>query len=313
MLRSNGPQVRGHAVGLLDLFLGSSRDEPEPDGSLRLNPDIDRPLKCLQILYPFPLAGLRIDPQRVVRGLRAYHPWLAGARCELALASDAPFGLAGWDDHVMKLVGFSQPLSVEAVERCVRPAHYAAELRMLARKHQSHIQLYYAGFHKSPLEQYVALAALAGVLSAWGAIVVLNENAQTSVPAEVLTAAQFLGDRLELLRTLPLATLYMGFVKMELAGCDGVWMRTHGGALMGLPDLAYCADGHQQGALVFDLFASTLNYLLTAGEQFEIGHTMQFGSELYFRIRAPEANEEFLEREGGLFVLERIKPHEIDA
>lgn len=299
-------------MGFFDGWLRRPPEDDRSDGPLVLNPAVERPLKGLQLLFPGRLRDLGLSASRISRGLRAYHPWLSSARCELNTADrDAPFGLAGWDDHVVKIVCFSHPLDSDIVERCVRPAHYAAELRQLARRHRSHVLLYYAGYHRSALEQYVALGTLAGVLGACGAVIVLNENAQTSVPADVLTAAQYLGDRLELLRALPLPTLYMGFVKAEVAGWRGVWMRTHAGALMGLPDLALLAEDHQQGALVFDLFTSVLNYLLTSGETCRVGDTMQVGSERFFRLRAPAPEETFLVQEAELLVLERITADEI--
>jgi hypothetical protein len=304
-------------MGLLERFL---RREDEagagPAEPLVLNPNIERPLKSFQVLFPRPLALAGLTSERLTRALRAYHPWLAEARCQIEnehTEPNAPFGLAGWDDHVVKLVGTSSPLPPALTMRCVRPAHYVADMKTKALVHQANVELYYAGHATSPLEQYVALAVVAGVLATHGAEVVLNENARTSLPAEVLAAAHFGGDRLELLRALPLPTLYIGFVKYEVAGTKGVWMRTHGGQLMGLPDLAYLAKGHDQGELVFDLFSCVLHYCLTAGAELGAGHTMQLGRELFLRARTPVESERFLECEGTLLVLETISALEINS
>src|SRR5205807_10224723 len=235
-------------VRLLQRLLGDGDTDAQAETPLVLNPNVERPLKGLQVLFPRKLRGLSPDRKRLIDALRAFHPWLQHARCEIDCTNpDARFGLAGWDDHVIKVVGFAQPLPADVAARCVRPAHYAADYKKDALAHQAHVQLYYAGFAASPLEQYVALAAVAGALSSFGAVAVLNENARTSLPADVLAARDYAGDRLELLRTLPIPTLYAGFTKVEVASMPGVWMRTHGGALLGLPDLALHAAGHGQG------------------------------------------------------------------
>jgi hypothetical protein len=304
-------------MGLLERFLRHEEPaEAGPPEPLVLNPNVERPLKSLQVLFPRRLGQLGLTSERLTRTLRTYHPWLAEARCEIEnehAAPDAPFGLAGWDAHVVKLVGMSSPLPPELTLRCVRPAHYLADIKTKALAHKAHIELYYAGYARSPLEQYVALSVVAGALATRGADVVLNENARTSLPAEVLAAAHFSGDRLGLLRALPIPTLYVGFVKYDVAGTKGVWMRTHGGHLMGLPDLAYLAKGHHQGELVFDLFSCVLHYLLTSGAELGAGHTMQIGSDLFLKARTPGEREQFLESDGELFVLETISALEINA
>ena len=150
---------------LLQPLLGQADEELKVQAPLALNPDIQRPLKGLQVLFARKLNGLAPDSSRLTAALRAYHPWLLYARCEMNCSnSDAPFGLAGWDDHVVKVVGFTEPLSNDVTARCVRPAHYAPEYKREALAHQAHVELYYAGFASSPLEQYVALAVVAAAL-----------------------------------------------------------------------------------------------------------------------------------------------------
>ena len=45
---------------------------------------------------------------------------------------------------------------------------------------RGHVLLYYKGYETAPLEQYVALAAIAGTLIDQGATAVLNESARTA-------------------------------------------------------------------------------------------------------------------------------------
>jgi hypothetical protein len=300
-------------VDLVSRLFGPPEEDLHAEAPLVLNPDIARPLKGLQVLHARKLSGLTPDAKRLTAALRAYHPWLLYARCEMDCTNpDAPFGLAGWDDHVIKVVGFTQPLPSDVTARCVRPAHYAPEYKREALAHQAHVELYYAGFASSPQEQYVALAAVAGALCACGAVGVLNENARTSMPGAILAARDFAGDRLQMLRSLPIPTLYAGFVKYEIAGVAGVWMRTHGCELLGLPDLAFLAFGHHEGERVFDLFASVLNHLLISRDRLAPGDTMQLGGDWFLRARHPEVEESYLENDSELLVLETIGTSQVN-
>jgi hypothetical protein len=117
---------------------------------------------------------------------------------------------------------------------------------------------------------------------------------------------------LEQLRTFPIPALFCGFVKYDVEGVNGVWMRTYGGHLMGLPDLATLAPGHERGEEVFGLFSSIYTYLRSSGARFEAGQTMQVGSDTFMRLRAPAEGEYFLDSPGEIFVAEMISADEIN-
>jgi len=222
------------------------------------------------------------------------------------------FGMIEWGKHVVRCVGFNLPMPQEAVEVCIAPAHYPQELKERARSHKAHVILYYAGYEPSPVEQYVALAATAGVLARLGAIVVLNESGHTSFPADALAGVDSDGDIMDLLRTLPLPILYCGFVKHEVEGIPGVWMRTYGAPLLGLPDFAAHAAGHHEAQRYFGIFDTVFGYLRESGAQLAAGHTMQIGQEEFLRVRYPTDEEPFLESEGELLVTGIIGPDEIN-
>ncbi|MEZ6142415.1 MAG: DUF4261 domain-containing protein [Zavarzinella sp.] len=204
-------------------------------------------------------------------------------------------------------------MPAEPVESCIAPSHYPKKLKNRARAHSSHVLLYYVGYVKSPHEQYVALASVAGALSQLGAIVVLNEDACTSFPAAALSGADISGDIVELLRTLPLLVLYCGFVKYEVEGTSGVWMRTYGAHLLALPDFAVYASDHEEGQKYFDIFENIFSYLWESDAQLKAGHTMQVGTTEYLRFRKRTKKEYFLDSEGELLVVEIIGPDEINA
>jgi hypothetical protein len=296
-------------VGILNRFFGRKEADDKPGAPLVANLARDPKLSLL-LLFESPL---KLDPAAVTRSLRKYHSSMSRASCELEPQTSADgtlIGLLGWGDHVVQLVGFSAPMPEKVVECCVEPAHYGAELKQRARAHRAHLIMYYAGHEDEPLEQYVALAAAAGALAPIGALLVVNEAAHTSFPAAALAAGE--EDTMELLHSLPIPILYSGFVKYEVQSVNGVWMRTYGSHLLGLPDLAHLAKGHHEGEETFQLFSNLLSYLRDSGAQFAEGHTMEIGADLFVRARLPEKEEYFLENEGQLFVLEKIGRAEIN-
>ncbi|MCS6866351.1 MAG: DUF4261 domain-containing protein [Gemmataceae bacterium] len=300
----------------LDRFSG--KGVPRIGGPPVANPRLRDPVG-LQCLWDGPLA---LDANEVQKALRDYHPEMAEATAEL-LEVPPPektpphgieptlLGLLAWDRHVVKLVGFNTPMPAEAVEACVRPAHFAAEYKARAYQHQSHVMLYYVGYDHDPLEQYVAVAACAGAIAYFGASFVLNETGHTAVPAAVLHPhEEDAGDILRALRNFPLPFLYCGFVKLEVEGVPGVWMRTYGCHRFGLPDLAFHAPGHEYGATTFELFGNLLAYLQRTGHHFAPGHTFQIDDTTFFRLRARTLEEWYLASEGSMLIAERIRPEE---
>jgi hypothetical protein len=119
-------------------------------------------------------------------------------------------------------------------------------------------------------------------------------------------------DIMELLRELPLPILYCGFVKLEVEGVPGVWMRTYGAPLLGLPDLAGHATGHEEGQRYFDMFDSIFRYLRESSARLAAGDTSQIDEKEYLRFRAPNEEEGFLRSDAELLVVETISRDEIN-
>jgi hypothetical protein len=92
-----------------------------------------------------------------------------------------------------------------------------------------------------------------------------------------------------------------------------VWMRTYGASLLGLPDLAAHAAGHQEGQRYFDMFNNMFRYLLKSGARFSAGHTMQIADREYLRVRTSSENERFLRSDTELLVVDVIGPDEIKS
>jgi hypothetical protein len=310
---------RRSIMELLGRFFGRGQHR---DGGLPVaNPLLVDPLSVQVLFNTHPLV---LPAEQIQAALRAYHPELSAATVELTElpAQDAPadapgspsavVGLLAWGDHVVKLVGFNAPMPASAVERCVAPAHYPADIKQQAYEHTAHVLLYYAGYDPNPLEQYVALVVATAALVPHGAIVALNEQARTSVPAWVfLPNEEDQGDTLSAMRSLPLPFFYAGFVKLEVAGEEGVWMRTYGCHSFNLPDLAMRTEGHHRGSATFSLFSNMLDYLRYERQTFAAGDTIGTSEGDYLRLRLRKSDEWFLDGDEPLFVLEPLPPEEL--
>jgi hypothetical protein len=270
----------------------------------------------LQLLFPDPLD---LDADALTAFLRDA-PELAGVRVELVrvaaqpaaarlVSADGPppsvLGLVEWGPHRVKLAGFDAPMPYGPVEVCVGPAMIPPPYKHDARHHAAHVLLYYAGTHPDPLEQFVALGAVASALARYEAIVVLNEEARAAVLA--LDLIPEAGESiLETLRTLPVPYLYGGFVKIDAGDPDRPWVRTFANRRLGLPDLAQHLSGHDETSKAFRLFAGMLGYLRQTGERFEPGDTVDLGDGTRLRLRSPTELEWFLESEGTMLIIEPL-------
>jgi hypothetical protein len=299
------------ADSFVDRFFG--RVLPDPGGPPVASRYLSDPVG-LQLLFAEPLA---LEAEEVQKALRDYHPEMADAVAEFRPVppperpkpndpDPALLGLFAWGRHVVKFVGFTEPMPADAVRSCVRPAHLAQEFKQRAYEHESHAMLYYAGYERDPLEQYVALAAVAACVAWFGGSFVLNEAARTAVPAPVLHPhEEDAGDMLAALRGLPLLMIYCGFVYFEVEGEPGLWMRTYGCDRFGLPDLAHRAD-RSRVEFTFQAFNNMLAYLRETGASFGPGSRMQLADDLFFRLRARAPEEWYLESEGEMLVAEPI-------
>ena len=137
-----------------------------------------------------PEAGAVIPASRALEQVAADGAHVANLR-----AGDALRGLRerGNPARVLVITSYTDPAAVLPAVRSgaagyvykdVDPPALAAAIRAV---HAGHVLLYYAGHDPAPLEQYVALTAVAGVLARFGGLVVLNESGRTSFPAAALS------------------------------------------------------------------------------------------------------------------------------
>ena len=150
------------------------------------------------------------------------------------------------------------------------------------------------------------MAALGGVLSQFGAIVLLNEAAHTSFPAEALSRSDADGDMMELIRDSPLLILFCGFVKYNIPGTDRVWMRTPARTCWVCPTLPLLPKVTTRVSAISISSRTFSRYLRNSGAHLAAGHTSQVGENEFVRFREPTKTRRFLEADGELLVVEIV-------
>lgn len=262
-------------------------------------PQAPTPMR-LQVLFPKPP---QLDGQTLVRLLERMHPSFRGSKLEVMEDKDGARGLAIFANHAVQILVRAHPLPKEAAEYAIGPAQYKPELKEIARAHSAYLVLNYQGQEESPWEQLIALAAVAALLTQQGATTVANVDACTSVPASVFEQIFKSPDPIGMLRSMPPAILYCGFVRYAPAGDPGVWMRTHGCQRLGLPNLALHRESHGEGEKTFQLFNAVLNHMRENNQPLAAGQTLQVGATTV-NFRDPRSGEPFEETPGELLILE---------
>ncbi|RYG71271.1 DUF4261 domain-containing protein [bacterium] len=286
-------------MGIFDSLQKKNQDSPSSETEADSGP-----VASLQILFAAPFD---LDEAAFTRQLRAYDKSLSAAQLSVVQAGEGSWmANISWGIHIVQVVTFGFPMPQEPVEACLQPSHYNRETKDLARTQQAHALLFYRGEANNVSEQYVSLALIAGALCGEGGLAVLNESALTSVPSRVFTAES--GEsNLELWRTAPPLFLFAGFVKYELEGQPGVWMRTYGLHVWGLPDLATLVEGHHQGTEIFNIFSNVASYMMAKGPILCAGHTMQIGEDIYMKLRDPKLEEAAMGQPNEVLIAEFIR------
>jgi hypothetical protein len=210
-----------------------------------------------------------------------------------------------WARHTVYVAFMSVPAPPDLLEQTLEPAHYEEELKEQAEAHTAHAILVYQGEEPEPLEQYLALAKIAVALVPLGAIVVLNPGAFTSYPARDLVPRP--GEELDqVLRTLPLMALFVGFVTVKVEGVEGLWIRTCGAPLLDMPDLAMHAHDHDESQRIFLIFKDLFAAMRSTKVRFSAGDMVEDNG-MHWKFRKPRANEGFL-HSSRMIVLEPEPP-----
>ena len=263
----------------------------------------------LQVLLPSPVWLSAAD---FARTLGEVHPSLAQMRVEMRMAvggalPGGPRLLAQvrWAQHTVQVAFLDLPAPRDLLEQTIEPALYEDALKAQAEAHTAHAILLYRGEERDPLEQYRALAKISVGLVRLGATLVLNPDACTSYPAGRLAPQP--GEELdEVLRTLPLMALFIGFVTLKVEGHDGFWVRTCGAPRLDMPDLALHTDDAREVQTIFLIFQNIFDAMRDSGVRFGPGDRVDDG-ERHWRFRKPRADEPFLDSP-WMIVLEPAPP-----
>jgi len=227
------------------------------------------------------------------------HPSLAQVRVETRTGFSGPgAGLlqqsawVRWARHTVQVAFLSVPAPQELLEQTINTASYDTAWKQKAATHTAHAILVYRGEEQDPLEQYRLLAKIVVGLLPLGATVVLNPEACTSYPVEGLVPRP--GEELEqVLRTLPLMALFIGFVTLKVDGLEGFWVRTCGAPRLDMPDLALHIDNTQEVQNVYLMFRNTFDAMLSTRVRFNAGDRVEDG-EVQWKFRQPRGDEGFL-------------------
>lgn len=235
----------------------------------------------------------------LIHVLRELHPSLAQVEVECR-TGDLGHGMGlgqtvrvQWDRHMVLMAVIQTPLSPPILEWTLSVALHEEEIMEQVRTHAAHVTLAYRGQETDPLEQYLALTTVAIALTRLGAFLMMNTGARTSCPAQPLLPRPG-EDLLQVLRTLPVTVLFVGFIKMEFQNVQGVWMRTCGAPLMDLPDVAMLAPSHDESRTVFYMFNDIFMAMRSTKLRFKEGDMVQL-EEQNWRFRKPHPHEKFLE------------------
>ena len=292
-------------MSLFERFFGRKNQE---DASPLVATSTENPRAIVVLFEGTPT----LNPAKVAGALQTYDSTMKRARFEAdpeMMQKGIVFGLAGWGQHVVQLVGFDAPYPQQELEPCLQNGRFDDARKKKLADARGHVILYYAGKEESPHEQYVALCAVAGALCRCGAIGVVNPNAVTLLPGQVF------GDPsmdLDILRALPILAFICSWGTLEAENGSGVWARTVGAHALDKPDLAANIDANDDIGEVAEIFGNILTYLCDSNAHFAAGHTMQVGEYTFMKVRAPTADEAFLEGQGPLLIAEFISSNEIN-
>ena len=288
-------------MGIFSRFFGKKTESKQMDNSIVPNPDIENAVS-VSIVFS---GALNINNDELLAKLKSIDPTIKDIRYE------TPFGqleegmciLVSWGKHVIRVFGLNAPYPKAVLETCVAPASYSQEIKQQVYESDSHLLLYYVGYEQNVLEQYLALTRLAVCFEQFNALAVINEDAHTSLPINFINELASEKDGLTTLgECLPL--LFCGFVKYEIENIKGIWMRTYGANIFGLPNFAVLANSYEESDYYFDMFSNILNYLRQSKATMNPGDTMEMGENRMMSLRVPKDEEYFLKDQGDLLIIE---------
>ncbi len=245
-----------------------------------------------------------LDLRALAANLASFAPALAHAVIELR--PEAGVAAVRFGDHELTVRASSDPLSEWLLEPAVQLAHYDPADKARARGHRCYVLVEHAPSSLHPMASARAAALVAAAIATLGGEFVVNVGARTSVPAGIFEHPPEI-DMVTHIETLPPLVLFMGLGKYVVEGREGIWMRTHGGPLLGTPDFARLAASHAEGLATFTLFNHAIAYALEAAVPLAPGDVMQGDDGAFLRLRALAGDDPVLGGDGPMLVVEEVE------
>ena len=216
-----------------------------------------------------------------------------------------------YDEHVIEVAGFPSPLPTEVMERTIYASAWSPDLKELLQSHLLNIVLSYAGSHPDPIEQYMALYKVAGIMLDESLLGVINEPSWTCHPAGVIE--QILDRQfLSICRQSPPLIYWTGFVRGQLG--DEYWALSKGNHLFGVPDFAYSLDYGTNAFEVNQIMHSIFDYIYFEKVSFEAGDAIRLDEDTFFLFEEPdEAHANVFATPGNVFIIRPTTMEELDA
>jgi len=216
-----------------------------------------------------------------------------------------------YDEHVIEIAGFPSPLPTQAMERTIFASPWSADLKELLQSHLLNIVLKYAGSHTDPIEQYISLYKVAGMMLDDGLLGIVNEPAWTCHPAyviEQILEPQFLS----ISRQSPPLVYWTGFVRGQLG--DEFWALSKGNYLFDVPDFAFQLDPHSDAFEINQTFHALFDYFYFEKPEVQSGDALQLEEDLFYLFEDPSPDyAEAFATPGKVYIIRTTTADDLNA
>jgi Domain of unknown function (DUF4261) len=210
-----------------------------------------------------------------------------------------------FEDHKFQLVGFSVAVPRSVVDFTIGVSNWSEKDKTPLLQHKAHVICYYEGTNSSATEQIIALYKVAYSFYDRGLLGILDEDAWTCTPRNVI-ANQVTPEMLSLCRESMPLEVWSGFVKM-FKNDNNTWFCTKGYHRFGVNDFAYLGE-LSEADFAFNFFTNLFHYVYSTGAKLEAGNTAQFSEDMFIKFGNVYEYNEYLDSPLGTLVIEKVKP-----
>jgi hypothetical protein len=248
--------------------------------------------------------------------------WYPG-HYNLAVEQDRPAGdmylaTVSFGEHAADIAGIANPLPPIVLERCLLPSHWDASFHRQARGMGAHVIISYSGASKDPIEQYMALYAVAAQWVPHGAFALFNEPAWTCHPAHFAQALTQ-PDMQQVCRESPPLIFWTGFLKLDASQSisgdqsTALWFLSRGNHLFGVPDFALQSNYVQDAAIAQELFSEIFQYFYFDNRDIQPGDFLQVEQRGIFEFMDGAELRDIFGGMGSILIVRPSNRQEIEA